>query len=175
MRKMNTVIDAILKRRSIKAYTDEQVTDEELEQILNCGLYAPNGRSAQAPVFVAVRDKQTRDLLSKLNARVISEESDPFYGAPCVICVLADSNRSTAVEDGSLCIGNMCLAAQSLGLGSCWIHRCRQVFDSDDGKALLEKWGVPGDLIGVGFCIVGHSAQQKEAAPRKENRVFYID
>ena len=154
---MNTVIDAILKRRSIKAYTGEQVTDEELEQILNCGLYAPNGRSAQAPVFVAVRDKQTRDLLSKLNARVISEESDPFYGAPCVICVLADSNRSTAVEDGSLCIG------------------CRQVFDSDDGKALLEKWGVPGDLIGVGFCIVGHSAQQKEAAPRKENRVFYID
>ena len=127
---MNQVIDALLKRRSIKQYTDVQVTDEELEQIIKCGLYAPNGMGAQAPVFVAVRDKQTRDLLAKLNADVMGTDTDPFYGAPCVICVLADAQRSTAVEDGSLAIGNMCLAAHSLGLGSCWIHRCKQVFES---------------------------------------------
>ena len=172
---MNKVIEALVERRSIKQYSDVQVTDEELEQIIKCGLYAPNGMGAQAPVFIAVRDKQTRDLLSKLNARVMGSDADPFYGAPCVICVLADKNRSTAVEDGSLAIGNMCLAAHSLGLGSCWIHRCRQVFESDEGKALLKKWGVKGELIGVGFCILGHSEQKKEAAPRKENRVYYID
>ena len=173
--KMNTVIDAMLKRRSIKAYTDEQVTDEQLKQIIDCGLYAPNGMGAQAPVFVAVRDKQTRDELSRLNARVMGADSDPFYGAPCVVCVLADAQRSTAVEDASLSLGNMCLAAHSLGLGSCWIHRCKQVFESDEGKALLEKWGVKGDFIGVGFCIIGHADQQKEAAPRKDNRVYYVD
>ncbi len=172
---MNQVIDALLKRRSIKQYTDVQVTDEELEQIIKCGLYAPNGMGAQAPVFVAVRDKQTRDLLAKLNADVMGTDTDPFYGAPCVICVLADAQRSTAVEDGSLAIGNMCLAAHSLGLGSCWIHRCKQVFESEQGKALLEKWGVKGDLIGVGFCILGHSEQIKQAAERKENRVYYVD
>ena len=172
---MNQVIDALLKRRSIKQYTDVQVTDEELEQIIKCGLYAPNGMGAQAPVFVAVRDKQTRDLLAKLNADVMGTDMDPFYGAPCVICVLADAQRSTAVEDGSLAIGNMCLAAHSLGLGSCWIHRCKQVFESEQGKALLEKWGVKGDLIGVGFCILGHSEQIKQAAERKENRVYYVD
>lgn len=172
---MNKVIEAMLQRRSIKAYTDEQVSDEELRQILECGLYAPNGRSLQAPVFIAVRDKQTRDLLAKLNAQVMGADSDPFYGAPCVICVLADTAASTAVEDGSLSLGNMCLAAHSLGLGSCWIHRCRQVFESEEGKALLEKWGVKGDLIGVGFCIVGHAAVTKEAAPRRDNRVYYVD
>jgi nitroreductase len=89
--------------------------------------------------------------------------------------VLADKNRSTAVEDASLAIGNMCLAAHSLGLGSCWIHRCKQVFESEQGKALLEKWGVKQDLIGVGFCILGHTKQIKQPADRKENRVFYID
>ncbi len=172
---MNSVIEAILQRRSIKQYTGEQVTDEELEQIIKCGLYAPNGRSAQAPVFVAVRDKQTRDLLSKLNAEVMGSGEDPFYGAPCVICVLADAQRSTAVEDGSLALGNMCLAAHSLGLGSCWIHRCRQVFESEQGKALLKKWGISGDLMGVGFCILGHPAQSKQAAPRKDGRVCYVD
>lgn len=171
---MNEVIKALLERRSLKQYTDVQVTDEELDQIIKCGLYAPNGRSAQAPVFIAVRDKQTRDLLSKLNADVMGTSDDPFYGAPCVICVLADKERSTAVEDGSLAIGNMCLAAHSLGLGSCWIHRCKQVFESPEGKALLEKWGVKQDLIGVGFCILGHSEQIKQPADRKEGRVFYI-
>lgn len=172
---MNKVIEAILERRSIRAYTDVQITDEELERIIECGLYAPNGRNAQAPVFVAVRDKQTRDLLSKLNAEVMGTDQDPFYGAPCVICVLADSQRTTAVEDGSLAIGNMCLCAHSMGLGSCWIHRCRQVFESDQGKALIEKWGVKGDLIGIGFCIIGHSAEEKQPAKRKENRVYYVD
>jgi nitroreductase len=172
---MNEVIKALLERRSIKDYTNEQVTDEQLEQIIKCGLYAPNGMGAQAPVFIAVRDKQTRDELSKLNADVMGASADPFYNAPCVICVLADSQRSTAVEDASLAIGNMCLAAHSLGLGSCWIHRCRQVFESPQGKALLEKWGVKQDLIGVGFCILGHTKQIKQPADRKENRVFYID
>ena len=172
---MNEVIKALLERRSIKEYTSEQLTDEQLEQIIKCGLYAPNGMGAQAPVFIAVRDKKTRDELSKLNADVMGTSADPFYGAPCVVCVLADKNRSTAVEDASLAIGNMCLAAYSLGLGSCWIHRCKQVFESEQGKALLEKWGVKGDLIGVGFCILGHSEQIKQAAERKENRVYYVD
>ena len=171
---MNEVIKALLERRSIKEYTSEQLTDEQLEQIIKCGLYAPNGMGAQAPVFIAVRDKKTRDELSKLNADVMGTSADPFYGAPCVVCVLADKNRSTAVEDASLAIGNMCLAAHSLGLGSCWIHRCRQVFESPQGKALLEKWGVKQDLIGVGFCILGHTKQIKQPADRKENRVFYI-
>lgn len=172
---MNKVIEAMLERRSSRAFTDVQITDEELEQILQSGLYAPNGRGEQAPVFIAVRDKETRDLLSKLNAQVMGTDNDPFYGAPCVICVLADAQRTTAVEDGSLAIGNMCLAAHSLGLGSCWIHRCKQVFESDQGKALLEKWGVKGDLIGVGFCILGHSDQKNDPAPRKQNRVYYVD
>ena len=172
---MNKVIEAMLERRSIKAYNNVQVTDEELELIIRCGLYAPNGMSAQAPIFIAVRDKQTRDLLSKLNADVMGTDSDPFYGAPCVICVLADKQRSTAVEDGSLAIGNMCLAAHSLGLASCWIHRCRQVFESAEGKALLDKWGVSGEYVGVGFCILGHGTQDKQAAERKVGRVYYVD
>lgn len=164
----------LLTRRSVRKYTDRQVEDEKLDKVLTAGLYAPTGMNNQAPVMVAVRDKETRDKLSRMNAAVMGASGDPFYGAPCVIVVLSDPERMTWVEDGSLVLGNLMNAAHSLGLGSCWIHRAKECFDTPEGKALLRSWGVPENYRGVGNCILGYAAEEPEAKPRKSGRIIKI-
>lgn len=164
----------LLTRRSVRKYTDRQVEDEKLDKVLTAGLYAPTGMNNQAPVMVAVRDKATRDKLSRMNAAVMGASGDPFYGAPCVIVVLSDPERMTWVEDGSLVLGNLMNAAHSLGLGSCWIHRAKECFDTPEGKALLRAWGVPESYRGVGNCILGYAAEEPEAKPRKSGRIIKI-
>ena len=142
--------------------------------MLQAALYAPTGRNNQNVICVAVRDKKIRDQLSRMNADVLGAQIDPFYGAPCVIVVLADSEGTTWVEDGSLVMGNLMLAASSLGVGSCWIHRARQEFDSEQGKELLKKWGLPETLRGVGHCILGYPAENAYAKPRSPRKDGYI-
>ena len=165
----------ILKnRRSIRKYQPRQISDAHLDAILEAGIYAPSGMNTQNTVMVAVRDKQTRDQLSKMNAAVMGTESDPFYGAPCVVVVLVEPERYTAVEDGSLVLGNLMNAAYEIGVGSCWIHRARQMFESEEGKALLRKWGLREDLIGVGNCILGYPDEDPAPKPRREGRIIKV-
>ena len=172
---MNETLQTLKNRRSVRSYLPEQIKDEELQQILEAGIYAPTGMGAQSPIIVVVQDKETIAYLSKLNAAVMGSTSDPFYGAPTVVVVLADRSRGTCVEDGSLVIGNMLNAAASLGVGSCWIHRAKEVFDSPEGKSLLEKWGIQGDYVGVGNCILGYAKGEVPAAkPRKENYIYRV-
>lgn len=172
---MNETICTLKSRCSTKKYTDRQVSDALLDAVLEAGLYAPSGLNNQKAVMVAVRDKQTRDLLSKLNTEIRGVASDTFYGAPCVIVVLSDPSHDTWVEDGSLVLGNLMNAAQSLGLASCWIHRARETFDSPEGKALLRKWGLPETLRGVGNCILGYAEKEPQKKPRAENRILKVD
>ena len=164
----------LLTRRSVRKYSDRPVEEEKLDRVLTAGLYAPTGMNNQSPVLVAVRDKATRDELSRMNAAVMGASGDPFYGAPCVIVVLSDPERMTWVEDGSLVLGNLMNAAHSLGLGSCWIHRAKECFDTPEGKALLRAWGVPENYRGVGNCILGYAAEEPEAKPRKSGRIIKI-
>lgn len=125
---MNEVLKCLKERRSIRKYRPEQIKDSELEQILEAGTYAPTGMGMQSPIMVAVQDPETIAKLSKMNAAVMGVTSDPFYGAPTVIIVLADRSRGTYVEDGSLVMGNLMNAAYSIGVDSCWIHRAKEVF-----------------------------------------------
>ena len=166
--------ELLKSRRSIRRYKPEQVSDELLDAVLEAGLYAASGMNTQNTIMVAVRDKETRDQLSKMNAAVMGVDSDPFYGAPCVVVVLVDPERYTWVEDGSLVMGNLMQAAYEAGLGSCWIHRAQQMFDSPDGKELLRKWGLPENLRGVGNCILGYADEAPEAKPRKEGRIVKV-
>lgn len=171
---MNEIIHSLDSRRSIRKYQSRQVEDALLDQVLHTGLYAASGMNTQKTVMVAVRDKETRDQLSRLNAAVMGSTGDPFYGAPCVIVVLADPQRYTWVEDGSLVMGNLMEAAHAVGLGSCWIHRAREVFDSEEGKALLRKWGLPEQLRGVGNCILGYADESPAAKPRLDGRIIKV-
>ena len=169
---MNETIKNILERRAIRAYKPEQISPDLLDEILNAGLYAPSGMGMQSPITVAVQDKETISELSRMNAAVMGVDADPFYGAPTLLVVFAESTRRTYVEDGSLCIGTMMLAAHSLGVASCWIHRAREVFSTDEGKAYMRKWGVDEKYTGVGFVILGYSARPAEAKPRREGRII---
>lgn len=173
----NEVLSAIAARRSCRAYQPEQIKPEELQAVLDAGTWAPTAMNRQSPVIVAVQDKATRDRLSQMNAAVMGRDGDPFYGAPTVLVVLADHTIPTWVEDGSLVLGNLLLAASSLGLGSCWINRAREVFDTREGKELLRKWGLdPERYRGVGNCILGYPAPGgvKAAAPRKPDYVVQV-
>ena len=161
-------------RRSIRRYKPEQVSEELLDAVLEAGLYAASGMNTQNTVMVAVRDKETRDQLSRMNAAVMGTQSDPFYGAPCVVVVLAYPERYTWLEDGALVMGELMHAAHEAGLGSCWIHRAQQMFDSPEGKELLKKWGLPENLRGVGNCILGYADEEPEAKPRKEGRIVKV-
>ena len=164
----------LLNRRSVRRYTDQQVPDELLDRVLEAGLYAPTGMNTQNIYMVAVRDKETRDRMMKLNAAVMGRDGDPFYGAPCVIVVLGDADGYPVVENGSLVLGNLMNAAHAVGLGSCWIHRAKQTFETEEGKALLRAWGLPDTLVGIGNCILGFAEEVPEARPRKDGRIVKV-
>lgn len=168
------ILECMETRRSVRAYLPNAVPEEKLERILRAGLYAASGMGRQSAMILCVTDKALRDRLMRMNAAIMgTPEKDPFYGAPCVLAVLADRSIPTAVYDGSLVLGNMMLAAHAEGLGSCWIHRAREEFDSDEGKAILRDLGVEGDYEGVGHLIVGYAdGAEPEAKPRREGRVY---
>ncbi len=149
---------------------------ELIDKVINAGLYAANGRNWQSPIVIAVTDKATRDKLSALNAKIMGAAgTDPFYGAPAVLCVLADKSKRTYLYDGSLTMGNMMLAAHALGLGSCWIHRAKEEFESEEGKEILRALGIDGDYEGIGNLIIGYpDGEERTAVPRNENRVYKI-
>lgn len=164
----------LLERRSIRRYKDTQVPDELLDKVLEAGLYAPTGMNRQNVIMVAVRDKETRDQMMRLNAAVMGSQIDPFYGAPCVIVVLGDPEVYPVVENGSLVLGNLMNAAHALGLGSCWIHRAKQTFETEEGKALLRSWGLKDTLVGIGNCILGYPDEEPAPKPRLDGRIFKV-
>ena len=173
---MSGLMEGMLKRRSIRAYKPDMVPQEAIEAILKAGTYAPTGSGKQSPIIIAVTNQAMRDKLSAMNAKVMGKEGDdPFYGAPVVLVVLADKSKSTYLYDGSLVMGNLMLAAYDQGLGSCWIHRAKEEFESEEGKAILRELGIEGDYEGIGHCVLGYAAQPLPApSPRKDHYVYYI-
>ena len=171
----NEVIKAMIERRSCRKFKTEQIKDEELQAILEAGKYAATGKGLQSPKMVVIQNPEVIAKLSKWNADIMGVTSDPFYGAPTVILVLADATRTTAVQDGSLVMGNLMLAAHSIGVASCWINRAKEEFATEEGKALLKQWGIEGDYIGVGHCVLGYPAVDlPKPAPRKEDYVVFV-
>lgn len=153
------------------------VPKDIIEKIIEAGTYAATGLGRQSPIILAVTDKEMRDQLSRMNAEIMGKDGfDPFYGAPVVLVVLADKERPTYLYDGSLVMGNLMLAAADLGIGSCWIHRAKEEFESEEGKEILKSLGIEGDYEGIGHCVLGYAdGPQPEAAPRKEDYVHWVE
>lgn len=174
---MNETLKVLEERRSCRKFKPDMITDEELNSVLRAGTFAPTGVGKQSPIIIAVTNKECRDEIAKENARILgqNESFDPFYGAPVILIVLADKNMWTYKEDGSLVMGNMLNAAESLGLGGIWIHRAKEEFESDFGKNILKKLGIEGEYEGIGHCAIGYRDGEKQApAPRKENYVYFV-
>lgn len=172
---MNT-LETLNTRRSVRAYKSDAVPAEALDKILEAGTYAPTGMGRQSPIIVAVTNKEVRDRLSTLNAKIMGVDMDPFYGAPVVLVVLARKDVPTHVYDGSLVMGNLMNAAHELGLASCWIHRAKEEFESPEGHELLATLGLDADEYeGIGHCILGYADGEPPAPkPRKEDYVYRI-
>lgn len=175
---MNDIIRAMEERRSIRNFKSDMPSKEDIEQIIEAGLYAANGMGKQAAITVAITNKELRDRLSAENCKIggWKEGFDPFYGAPVILVVLADKNWANRVYDGSLVMGNMMLAAHSLGLGSIWIHRAKEEFDMPEYRRLLKELGVEGEWEGIGHCAIGYiEGDVPKAAKRKDKRVFWAE
>ena len=175
---MNEVIKAMKERRSIRKFKAEMPSKADLEQIVEAGLYEANGRGRQAVITIAVTDKELRDKLSAVNNEIMGgpEGNDPFYGAPAILIVLANKEVPTAPYDGSLVMGNLMLAAHSLGLGSIWIHRAKEEFEMPEYQKLLKDLGIEGEWEGIGHCAVGYiDGENPAAAPRNDGRVFWVE
>ncbi len=170
----NAVLESLKTRRSCRKYEDRQITRTELDAVLEAGAWAPTGMGTQNPLMVVVQDKETIATIERLNGAVMGNpDGHPFYGAPTVVIVFADSSRGTYVEDGSLVMGNLLNAAHAVGLGSCWIHRAKESFESEQGKAMKAKWGIPEGYVGIGNCILGYAVEEAPAKPRKEGRIMF--
>ena len=172
---MSEVINNMKTRRSIRKYKPDMIPENVLNRIIEAGTYAATGMGKQSPIIIAVTNKEIRDKFSKMNAEIMGVDSDPFYGAPVVLIVLADKARPTYVYDGSLVMGNLMLAAHAEGIGSCWIHRAKEEFESVEGKAFLKSLGIEGDYEGIGHCVLGYTdGEEPKAMPRKENYVYCV-
>ena len=171
----NDLLTLIKTRRSFRSFEERQISREELDAVLKAGTYAPTGNGAQSPVIIAVQDPEAVKALVKLNASFLGTDKNPYYGAPTIVLVLADAHKNTRVEDGSCVLNTMMLAAHSLGLGSCWIHREREMFDSPEGKALLVRWGIKGELTGIGALALGYpKGDAPQPKPRKSDYIYHV-
>ena len=173
---MNDTLKVLETRRSCRNFKPDMIPEETLEQIVRAGTYAATGMGKQSPIIIAVTNKELRDKLSAMNAKFMGVDMDPFYGAPVVLIVLADKARPTYIYDGSLVMGNLMLEAEAQGIGSCWIHRAKEEFESEEGKELLRSLGIEGDYEGIGHCILGYAdGDAPKAAPRKASYVYYVE
>lgn len=165
----NEVLKAIRERRSIRRFKPEQVTDEELKTVLEAGTWAPTGHGSQDPWIVAVQNEALRKRLTQFNAQIMGVSSDPYYGAPTLVLVFASKDNENNYRDGSLVLGNMMLAAHSIGLASCWINREDKMFETAEGKQIMKELNLPDGLMGVGALSLGYAASQPHTVkPRKE-------
>lgn len=181
---MNKTIEDIITRRSVKKYLDKTVPMNLVEEIVKAGTYAPSGMNRQSAMIIAVTNKEMRDRLSRINLDIVvgknlttsSGHSDPFYGAPVVLVVLAKKEVGTRIYDGSLVMENLMVAANALGLGSCWIHRAKETFETEEGKQILAELGITEEYEGIGNCILGYTDESglKPQSPRKEDFVVWV-
>lgn len=175
MSELNKTLELMQTRRSVRKFKPDPIPEEILDQIVEAGTWAATGRNCQSPVIIKITNKELIRKLSRLNGEIMGTDSDPFYGAPAVLIVLADKTAPTYLYDGSLVMGNLMLAAHALGVDSCWIHRAKETFDRPEWKEFLKEQGIEGDYEGIGNCVLGYRAVPlKEAAPRKDHYVYRV-
>jgi nitroreductase len=174
---MNEILNAVKTRRSCRNFKPDMIPQEIIAQICEAGTYAATGMNRQSPVIVVIRDGKVRDRLAEINAEIMGKDKsfDPFYGAPVVLMVLADTNAPTYIYDGTLVMGNLMLAAHTLGVASCWIHRAKEESGMEEVRKLLRSIGIGENYVGIGHCVIGYAADEpRPAPPRKENYIRYI-
>ena len=165
----NNFLEIIRTRRSYRSYKPEQITDEQLNAVLEAGTYAPTSRGLQSPFIVAIQNDELKARLAQMNAEIMGVTTNPYYDAPTYVLVFVPADAPNGIQDASLVLENMMLAAHAQGLGSCWIHREREMFATAEGQAMMKQWGLPEGLVGIGALALGYpDGEPSPAKPRKE-------
>lgn len=171
---MNEIVKVLCERRSVRKYLDKEVPMDILKEILKCGTYAPSGKNRQSAKIVVVRNREMINKIGKINAGIMGVDVDPFYGANTLLIVFADKQTFTYLQDGSAVIMNMLNAAYGLGVDSCWIHRAKETFETDEGKEIMQKWGLDDNYEGIGNVILGYrDGELPKPLPRKEDYIIF--
>lgn len=168
----NGTIHTILNRRSIRSYKKEQISNDELETILLAGSAAPSGMNGQSAYAYVIQSEEFMSELVKSVEKATGIGRNPFYDAPTVIIVFADSSKFSPVEDGTLAIENMMLAAYSLGIGSCWIYAVKQFFATEEGRTFKKKLGVPDNQMIIGSVALGYPDGKHPALKTREHKFY---
>jgi nitroreductase len=169
------LLEFLKSRRSIRAFESERIAADALDAVLDAGVYAPTGMGKQSPIIVVVQDKETRERIARMNAQVMGSSGDPYYGAPTVLLVFGSRGVGTHIEDACSVLTYLLLAAHAVGLGAVWVAREREMFETEEGKALLKEWGLPGDPVGVGAVALGYAAgEAPQPAARKKDYVVKL-
>lgn len=168
-------LENIYTRTSCKNYKSDKVDEKLIDEVIKAGVSSATGKNAQSPIIIKITNKKVRDELANLNASIMGRDGiDPFYNAPVVLVVLAKKDVFTHIYDGSIVMANMMLAAHALGLGSCWIHRAKEEFETEYGKKLLKDLGINEEYEGIGNLVLGYEEVKSNPKPRKENWVYEI-
>ena len=169
-------LEVLKNRRAIRKFKPEQITREELNAVVEAGTYAPTGHGSQGVQIVAIQTPEYVSAVDALNAKVLgSPNAHPYYGAPTILLIFETDQCVTHSLDGAAVCTNMLNAAYAAGLGSCWIHRCKQMFELEEGKVLLRKWGLPDTLVGVASIALGYAdCEHPMPKPRKQDYVVYV-
>jgi len=185
---MNETIKTLLSRRSIRAYKQEQIKDEDLQTILNAGKFAPSAMNQQSWHFTAVQNKETLQKINQTLKNILLksgnkrfeemaklENFNVFYNAPTLIIVSGDEKAIAPQCDCALAMGNIFLAASSIGIASCWIHAITQLSSTEEGNSLMSELGIPqGNKIFAAGAFGYSAVEAPAAAPRKENSVTIL-
>lgn len=163
------MLRGLKERRSCRSFRSEQITDEELRLVLEAGTFAPTAKGSQSPVIVAVQNPEEVAAVSALNAR-FGPNQNPYYGAPTILLVLVPAGGYLGELDGAAVLTNLVNGAHAVGLGSCWINRPQFMFETNEGREMLKRWGIEGSWKGVGSVALGYAAADPTPPkPRKEN------
>lgn len=170
-------IEALITRQSVKKFIPNKMPSTALlNTITQAATYAPSGMGRQSAIIIEITNAQMRNKIASLNAQFLGSTTDPFYGSPVIIAVLANKKQATYVYDGTLVMANLLTAAHALGLGACWIHRAKEVFACAEGQELLAQWGIEGAYEGIGFCALGYrEGELRPQKPRKENYIYQVE
>lgn len=173
---MNEVLSVIHARRSTRAFTSQQISRQDLETILEAGQWAPTGMGKQLWHFSAIHNAEKCLALARAVAQADNRGPNyNFYGAPCHIIVSYQRDEVHAFPDGSAAIQTMLLAAQSLGIATCWINQLRPLTDAPSIRPLLTQYGIPEDHIVIGSIALGYAETETQPQPRKAHTITIIE
>ena len=170
------MLEASKARRACRSFSNREVEESKIKEIVEAGLLAPSGMNRQTSIIIVIKDKKVRDQLMELNRKIMGRDLDPFYGAPVVLLVAAHKEGLSSM-DGAATIENMLLEATNQGLASCWIHQAKEELELEEGRKILSFTGLNfDDYIGIGHVIIGYPNKDCKVAPKviKDNRVFII-